>query len=72
MNSFSVEFKDNVSFDKMVAGIKSVAYNQAYQQDGTTFTFDKVWGTDQKSLNNLKAMIELKSGRNSVEDIQAG
>lgn len=71
MNSFSVEFGDNVTFDKMVAGIKSVANNQDYQQDGSTFTFDKVWGTDQRSLNNLKGMIELKSGRGSIKDIQA-
>jgi hypothetical protein len=58
MNSFSVEFKDNVSSAKMVAGIKSVAHNHQYEQEGSTFTFDAVWGTDSKSLNNLKAKIE--------------
>lgn len=71
MNSFEVEFHDNVTAAKMVAGIKSVAHDQAYSQEGDSFTFDAQWGTDTKSLNNLKAKIELKSGRGSVKSISA-
>ena len=71
MNSFAVEFYDTVPVAKMVAGVKSVAANQDYSQDGDTFTFDAEWGTDPRSLNNLKAKIELSSGRGSVRSISA-
>ena len=71
MNSFEVDFHDSVTVAKMVAGIKSVAYNHAYSQDGDTFTFDAMWKTDPKSLNNLRAKIELTSGWGSVKSIRA-
>jgi len=71
MNSFAVEFYDTVPVAKMVAGVKSVAANQDYSQDGETFTFEAKWETDAKSLNNLKAKIQLKSGRGSVKSISA-
>lgn len=71
MNSFEVEFHDDVTAAKMVAAINSVAYNHAYSQDGDTFTFDASWKTDPTSLNNLKAKIERTSGKGSVKSISA-
>lgn len=71
MNSFSVEFDDDVTFNNMVAGILSVANNGQFHQEGSTFTFKAEWKTDQKSLNNLKGKIELTSGSNSIEEIKA-